>query len=271
MPNYKFGFNVYNYTAEDLIDYASESSLNHIEINLTKDHSSPKSFTKERIQNLKSRIQENEIELSFHLPNKINIADNIGILNRKSFKYLTNTIDIAGGLGVKFINCHIGFFFWFPIAKIKRMKALNRFIENTKSILKRCEDNNVVLTIENVTPLPEGSEHYLLGDNLYDFEYIFSKLESDMIKFCLDTGHANMGEGIDKYLEKFADKLYAIHYHDNFGDDDAHLEIGKGNIDWNNFARKINRIDFKGPFISECKNIKPHEAAIKLKNFLSEN
>jgi sugar phosphate isomerase/epimerase len=123
---------------------------------------------------------------------------------------------------------------------------------------------DVVLALENVTPLPEGSEHYLLGDNIYDFEFIYSELNSNNLKFCLDTGHANIAEGVDKYLDHFSNKIIAVHYHDNLGNDDAHLAVGKGNIDWIDFSNKITNLNFTGPFISECRNIKPHEAANSL-------
>ncbi|MGD8778178.1 MAG: sugar phosphate isomerase/epimerase family protein [Ignavibacteria bacterium] len=268
MNKYKFGFNVYNYTPEELLDYSKESNLNHIEINLSKPHSSLDSFDEKRIEELKKKACDGNIEFSFHLPYEINIADNIYYKSRSNIAYISKSIDLAAKLGIKYITSHMGFFFWFPVEKWQRDKSLKRFVQNMPEILQKCNHRNVNIAIENVTPLPHGSEHLLLGDNLNDLYFVFSELESPNLKFCLDTGHANIAEGFEKYLDCFSDKLVSIHYHDNHGNDDSHLPVGKGNIDWSKLGKRLKEINFTGPFVSECRNIKPHEAAEALNKFL---
>ena len=49
MPNYKFGFNVFNLPPEDFLDYAHKYNLEHIEINTSQSHSSIQSFNEKRI------------------------------------------------------------------------------------------------------------------------------------------------------------------------------------------------------------------------------
>lgn len=165
----------------------------------------------------------------------------------------------------------MGFFFWFPIEKRKRDNALNRFVKNIKPLLEISEDKNIPLVVENVVPLPHGFEHFHLGDNIDDFSFIFDQIDSSSLKFCLDTGHANMADGVEEYLNHFSDKLFAVHYHDNIGNNDSHLEIGEGNVDWDCLANYLNKIDFSGPFISECRNSKPHISAQKFTEYLSNN
>ncbi len=268
MHKYTFGFNVFNQPPEDFITYSIENKLNHIEINLSKSHSSIYSFDDRRIEALKKSSFDSDINFSLHLPNHINVADNISTKRRSDIKYLNKVIDLAIKLQVKYINCHMGFFFWFPVQKWQRDKALKRFIDNIKIVADKCEQNNILIALENVTPLPDGSEHLLLGDNINDLEFVFSNLDSSIIKFCLDTGHANLAEGVNTYLNAFSEKLIAIHYHDNLGNDDSHLVVGEGNINWEQFAKILNNIKFNGPLISECRNYKPHEAALKFKKFL---
>ena len=267
MHKYTFGFNVFNYPPEDFITYSIENKLNHIEINLSQSHSSIDSFDDRRIESLKKNTFDSDINFSLHLPNHINIADNISRLRRADIKYLNKAIALATRLEAKYINCHMGFFFWFPVEKWQRDKALKRFVENTQKVLEQCESSNVILALENVTPLPHGSDHLLLGDNITDFEFVFSNLDSPKVKFCLDTGHANLAEGVDAYLNTFSHKLIAIHFHDNLGNDDSHLGVGDGNIDWSQFARNLSDKNFSGPLISECRNLKPHEAASKLEHY----
>lgn len=271
MNKYKFGLNVYSKTPEDRLDYVIENSLNHIEIHLSKTHSSIESFDENRINSLKKIAIKNNIQFSIHLPNKINIADNISTFRKNDLKYFKKILHLAEKLGVKYINFHMGFFFWFPVEKWKRNKALKRFIAELKTLLQICEEKDIILAIENVVPLPHGSEHLFLGDNIEDFKFVFDQIDSEYLKFCLDTGHANIAEGVVEYLEHFSNKLISIHYHDNLGNDDSHMEIGEGNIDWENLSKSLNNTDFIGPFISECRNSKPHISAQKFKKYLSIN
>jgi len=267
MEEYTFGFNVFNSPPEHFIEYSNKNNLHHIEINLSNSHSSIESFDDQRIDDLK-KLNHDNIQFSLHLPNKTNIADNIFNLSKSNIKYLCKAIDLAEKLEAHYITCHMGFFFWFPVEKWQREKSLKRFVKNLNIILDKCSHNNITIALENVAPLPHGSEHLLLGDNINDFDFVFSKLESPLIKFCLDTGHANMAEGVQAYLDRYSDKLISIHFHDNNGNDDEHLPIDEGNVNWKDFGLKIKELKYRGPFISECRNTKPKEAADDLKKYL---
>ena len=62
------------------------------------------------------------------------------------------------------------------------------------------------------------------------------------------------------YIQKFGKKIISLHYHDNNGKTDDHLDVGEGTVPWKEVVESIKMIKFKGPFISECFNSKPHEA-----------
>ncbi len=77
---------------------------------------------------------------------------------------------------------------------------------------------------------------------------------------CLDLGHANTNEGPVTYIQNFSDKIINVHFHDNMGKLDDHLNVGMGMIPWKNVADALKKIKFQGPFISECFKSKPHES-----------
>ncbi len=52
------------------------------------------------------------------------------------------------------------------------------------------------------------------------------------IGFCLDIGHAHLGQGIANAMESMGPRIRSVHIHDNAGDRDAHLWPGEGTIDW---------------------------------------
>jgi sugar phosphate isomerase/epimerase len=53
--------------------------------------------------------------------------------------------------------------------------------------------------------------------------------------FCLDTGHANMNEGVEAAFNLMQDRIRSTHVHDNDGESDTHLfplMAAGGTIDW---------------------------------------
>jgi len=267
----KYGLNVYNLNPEDLFEYAASSGLQHMEINLSHEKLTLETFTKDRIKRLYNLSKTHNIQLSFHIPYYTNISDILIHLRRASIKYLLKCIHLASELRSTHITLHLGSFYWFPVEQWERKKALERFIKSLNKVLKLCEEKNVVIALENVVPIPTGSEYYLLGDNIEDFNFIFSHFNSKYLKFCLDTGHANMAEGVIEYINNFHEQLSCIHYHDNNGFNDEHLVVGKGKVPWLDLTRELKNIKFTGPIISECRNIKAHESAHLLERYFIEN
>ncbi|MEN8193855.1 MAG: sugar phosphate isomerase/epimerase family protein [Bacteroidota bacterium] len=269
--NYKFkrkyGFNVNNQHPEDHFEYASSHGLHHIEINLSQEQSSLKTFPTDRISKLRELSHSHNIKLSLHVPYYINISEILLHIRISNINYLLKCVQIASELKATHITLHVGSFYWFPVELWMRKKALKRFVKNLRKILKVCEEKNVIIALENVVPIPNGSEYYLLGDNVEDFKIIFSSIGSRCLKFCLDTGHANMGEGVIEYVNNFHDKLSCIHYHDNNGFNDEHLPIGKGKVPWEELVEELINIKYQGPLISECRNIEAHESAHLFDNY----
>ncbi|MCK5077115.1 MAG: sugar phosphate isomerase/epimerase, partial [Calditrichia bacterium] len=260
----KLGFNVFEKPIEEYFEYATEHGLNHLEIDLIKDHSLITKFTSKRIYSLKKLAKDYKITLSLHTPYTINPADRRSSFRDETTAYLIHCIILAKELNASHITTHIGFFFGMPIIKRIRQKALERLVFSLRQLLMHCEALNIKLALENASPKPLDSVSFFLGDNIYDFKYIFSELDSPYINMCLDIGHANINEGALKYIENFGEKIINLHYHDNRGKIDNHLSIGEGTVPWKEVATALKGIRFKGPFVSECFKTEPHEAAMLL-------
>ncbi len=52
------------------------------------------------------------------------------------------------------------------------------------------------------------------------------------LKLCMDVGHVNLSSRIEpaRWIQAFGPRLHHVHLHDNHGDRDEHLPIGKGTI-----------------------------------------
>lgn len=93
--------------------------------------------------------------------------------------------------------------------------GLDRF----KRIAEAAEKYGVYLALEN-SVFPE----YL--------QFIFDNIKSKYVGFCFDSGHEHAFAKDFGYLDKFGDRLFALHLHDNDGVHDQHLVPFYGSIDW---------------------------------------
>jgi sugar phosphate isomerase/epimerase len=85
----------------------------------------------------------------------------------------------------------------------------------------------------------------------------FEELTHLGLNFCFDTGHANMGSGVESAYRVMADRIRSTHVHDNDGKADDHLlplENGKGTIDWKNTMRLLRTREEQYPLLLELKD-----------------
>ncbi|MFH1023227.1 MAG: sugar phosphate isomerase/epimerase family protein [Planctomycetota bacterium] len=73
---------------------------------------------------------------------------------------------------------------------------------------------------------------------------ILSEYAPDFAGLCYDSGHGNLKpDGLDN-LESLAERLVAIHLHDNDGASDQHKIPFTGTVDWNRFTRILSRSSY---------------------------
>jgi sugar phosphate isomerase/epimerase len=73
------------------------------------------------------------------------------------------------------------------------------------------------------------------------------------LKFCFDTGHAHIEEGIPKALEVMGDRIVTTHIHDNHGEKDEHLLPFDGTIDWEETLSSLAGLPEKPAIVLELK------------------
>jgi sugar phosphate isomerase/epimerase len=118
----------------------------------------------------------------------------------------------------------------------------------------------------------------LLLENVYETSpevhlALFDAIQSDHFGFCLDVGHHHVfGKSpLKEWVETLGEKIMELHLHDNNGEEDTHLAVGKGNAD---FAGLFQFINEKG--LSPTITLEPHKeetlwqslASEDLKNFI---
>ena len=113
-------------------------------------------------------------------------------------------------------------------------------------LMPYCLDKNVKICMENLFDMP--------GEYMLEiWNRLFERYPKEYLGLCFDTGHANIiwGERAPKMIEKYIDRLYAVHIHDNNGSVDYHRIPGEGNIKWNSIINLLARSSYEGPLLLE--------------------
>jgi len=114
-------------------------------------------------------------------------------------------------------------------------------IERLKRIIDKAENLNINIALENME-----SPQYL--------EYVFSKVQSDRLGFCFDSGHHNLYSPDLDLLSLYGDKLMALHLHDNNSKEDMHALPFSGNVHWDKLSGKLKAVNYKGAVAFETRN-----------------
>jgi sugar phosphate isomerase/epimerase len=104
----------------------------------------------------------------------------------------------------------------------------------------------VLICVEN---MPPGVHP---GSCMADLAALVIELEHPHLALALDTGHANLGEGVAHETNAAGSLLATTHVHDNDGRTESHLPPGHGTVDWAGWGRSLDSIGYAGPIVLEC-------------------
>ena len=200
-----------------------------------------------RLPSLESRLMDiipsYNLSYSIHAP----ISDiNIGSLNERiredSVIELLTTAETAANLNIDLMTIHPGL--TCMAVPYMEEKAIEKAKKSLRSLDRISAEYGVMIAVENMPAFP-----FMLGRTAEELKDL---LESTNLRFCLDIGHANTTDQIDELIKEFRDRLVNIHIHDNNGEHDEHLTLGKGNID---FKKIIDLLKgYQGNYIIESRN-----------------
>jgi sugar phosphate isomerase/epimerase len=117
--------------------------------------------------------------------------------------------------------------------------------ESLKRLLSLLEGSGVPLMLENVFEKDPGR-----------LKVLFDAIPSAELRFCFDVGHHRLYSRSDlkDWLDALGPHLGMLHLHDNRGQWDDHLALGRGCIDFLSFFDQLKNRSLQ-PFIT----IEPHQ------------
>jgi sugar phosphate isomerase/epimerase len=164
-----------------------------------------------------------------------------GVLWNRYIPNLMATVDTLNRMSIRSLNIHL---------LVDRKKVSNLVlaekIRALKEIVEYGQKNSVAINIENLSETAE------------DFDPVICQVPD--LGLTLDVGHANLGGSENKssaIIEKFGRLIRHVHLHDNRGgqskDDDLHLPIGAGTVDFPGIMASLLRVGYDGTMTLEVK------------------
>ena len=201
-------------------------------------------LSKKRVAMLNEAAKSSGVKFTVHSPfADINIASPSKPMLKAALKRLEQSMSYANALDARLWVLHPG-----CKTGISMFYLGDDWKQNVKSIQalhKTANDYGVTLAIEN---LPEKYGFLMKGAE--DFQRFYDESGLD-IGIVLDVGHANLEGRVEPFLQKLPNKLVHVHVSDNMGENDQHLGIGYGAINWRNFVETLKQIGFSGTVVTE--------------------
>ncbi|MFW6176399.1 MAG: sugar phosphate isomerase/epimerase family protein [Thermoplasmatota archaeon] len=177
-----------------------------------------------------------DMEIQIHSQlNDVNIASINPTLRKASINEIEKTFKLANSIDVKMVTVHPGIYsplsiYWDETAKTA--------IESLNKLKIKSDEYGVTVAMENLPKMwlalcskPEETRDFL---------------DETGLDFCLDVGHAYTSDSLDEFLEF---KPVNLHLHDNVGEEDSHLALGDGEID---FEYVLDRLEsYQGNYVIE--------------------
>ncbi len=181
-------------------------------------------------------------------------------------------VDLCKKLGLEILFAHLGYQ---EIDKIwiegeEGDKVVKNYIKN----LDDCKSNGINLVCMHVIGKNFEQEPNELGvtrlQKIIDYakkleikvsientkslkylDYIFDRIKNENMGICYDAGHCHLFFDDEFDWEKYKNKIFALHLHDNDKSGDLHLLPFEGTIDWEKLVKNLKRANYDGPIILE--------------------
>lgn len=201
-------------------------------------------FSSEDFEDIAKQIHKRGLSTTLHGP-YLDLSPGspdsaVRALTRRRFQQVSQLVPI---FQPRTVVCHTGY-------DHKRYWALKEiWFQNSLELWSwlswEIRKEGAVLMLENV--YEQGPEEFM---ELYD------ALKDQHVGFCLDTGHmaAFSQADLSTWLESSGDHIEQLHLHDNLGNQDDHLALGKGKIDFRMLFEYLKRRKKDPPIVT----IEPH-------------
>ncbi len=203
------------------------------------------SFSPSDLKPVAQRLFANDLSVTLHGP-YMDLSPGspdreVVSVARRRFEQMLGLVSV---FKPKTVVCHTGY----DEKRYWHMKDLwlEKSLEIWSWLGTRVRSEGALLMLENVYEQNPG-----------DLAPLFENLENQGVGFCLDTGHHSVFSDIPikTWIDTLGHYIGQLHLHDNHGEQDEHLAMGRGKIDFITFFNLLKEHkDSRPPVIT----LEPH-------------
>ena len=152
----------------------------------------------------------------------------------ESIRHCQIALDAAAELDGKIVVIHLIQPYGIPQGDVRK-RMIDQGRRSVSTLVAHADARGVKLAFEN------GQKR------AYDqvLEDLMAEFRDAHVGFCYDTGHENVQGTCFSMLERFGDRLFTMHVHDNTGSD-THMLPFEGTIDWDRFREVLHGLHYSG-------------------------
>ncbi|MCD6127817.1 MAG: sugar phosphate isomerase/epimerase [Methanomicrobia archaeon] len=192
----------------------------------------------------------------------INLASLNNLIRKASVKTLKKTIDFIykKDINTEIFVVHAGHL-THNLGEVYLKKAWRSLRKSINELLKKGEEYSIVIGVEN----SQKKRDRVLIRYPEDYIRLKEEINSDFLKYVFDLGHANTWKiDLKEAIRVLGEDIVLFHLHDNNGENDSHLPLGKGSIDFSIIKNE------KRPMTLEMKTLRDLKASLAYLSLLKD-
>jgi len=228
------------------MDFAASRGLQYVEIRSERPYALPQDMERGELESIQEKLVSLALRPIIHSAvYDINVASLNPLIRKASIRQTLESIRFAAKIGAKIVIIHPGRLPKdYPPVYLKNSRI--NLLTSLNVMARMAGRMGVMLAIENS---PRGRAHRLVTSP-QEHLHILRRVGSPHLGALLDIGHAHTwGVDLREYIKSLADYILLFHLHDNRGQADDHLPLGRGTIDLRGIGEEIQRMKKRHPVI----------------------
>jgi sugar phosphate isomerase/epimerase len=213
----------------EVLDFAVHHGFQGIE--LSSYHFWPEHLRTDEVKRIRSVVKQDSMRLAIHARHRgVSFGVHEAALRQRFVEELQATVRFAAALEGDVVVAHVGEIV--PpanhantSAETLRQEAFRFALDSFARCAPVAADCGVRICVENVQLRPNE-----VITSLADHLRLVDTIGHPSVVCALDIGHAHVNGGIQACIQAFGPRLQHIHLHDNHGEKDEQLEVGRGTI-----------------------------------------
>lgn len=213
------------------------------------------------VEGIKELVKKYDVGVSCHIPTNLDLGQTNAYMREAVINQIKECIDYAAEMKATILPIHPGTILTFdPPASDesgvkkhllnelhnKKRKARDLTVSILKEVADYAKNYDMTIAVENLL-LPQE-----ICYQASELNEIIRLCNCENVKALYDCGHAHrVHEDVGNFVYELGRNLCHIHFNDNDGTCDLHMQMHEGNIDYNKIFKALDDINYNGAIVME--------------------